>query len=109
MQTLAKFLQRRVRQTDVMGRFADDLVALVLEQLTEEDAHKLLNRLRDEFSALEISGDDGRGLKGTFAAGAAMTGPGLRTLKDWLDLADAALAQALEKGGPGVVMVRPQM
>ncbi len=107
IQGLAKFLQRRVRQTDVMGRFADDLVALVLEQLTEEDARTLLNRLQAEFSTLEHVGDGGQGMRGAFAAGAAMTGPGLKTLKDWLDLADGALREALKGGEPGVVMVRP--
>jgi diguanylate cyclase (GGDEF)-like protein len=107
IQSLAKFLQRRVRQTDVMGRFAEDLVALVLEHLTEEDARMLLNKLQAEFSTLEHSVDPGRGVRGAFAAGAAMAGPGIKTLKDWLDLADDALKEALEAGGPGVVMVRP--
>lgn len=106
LMNLAKYLRRRVRQTDVMGRLSDELVALVLEQLTTEDTVRLLTRLQNEFSDLEHPGDGGQPLKGTFAAGAAMAGPELKTLKDWLDRADAALRRAGKGTEPVVVTAR---
>ncbi len=96
---LAKFLQRKIRQTDVMGRYGDQELAVVLEHLSETDALRLIQRLQQEFQSIEhpLGGD--RNLRATFSAGIAMTGPDMKTLKDWLDRAGAALQDAIRQGG----------
>ena len=104
LQGLARFLQRRVRQTDVMGRFADDSIAVVLEQITEADAVKLMRKIVQEFAALEHPMDVDRSVRGTVSIGLAMTAPGLKTLKEWLDQAHSALQAAVHQGGNRVVL-----
>jgi diguanylate cyclase (GGDEF)-like protein len=99
IQGLAKFLQRKIRQTDIMGRYGENLVAVVLEQLTEEDAVRLMLRLQKEFSELEHPLGQGRCVKGTFSAGIAMAAPMFKTLKDWIDAASDALKMCKRFGG----------
>ena len=99
IQGLAKFVQRTVRQTDIMGRYGENLVALVLEQLTEKDASRLLLRLQREFAELDHPVGQGRFVRGTFSAGIAMSAPMFKTLKDWIDAASDALKMAKRFGG----------
>ena len=99
IQGLAKFVQRSVRQTDIMGRYGENLVALVLEQLTEQDAARLMLRLQREFAELDHPVGQGRFIRGTFSTGIAMSAPMFKTLKDWIDAASDALKVSKRFGG----------
>lgn len=106
LQGLARYLQRKVRQTDIMGRYGENLVAVVLEHLTPGDAVKLLERLLWEYSQIEWPVEELR-LRTTFTAGAAMAHPSMKTLKAWLDAAAAALETAKKQGGGRVALAPP--
>lgn len=99
IQGLAKFVQRRVRQTDIMGRYGDNLIALVLEHLTDTDAVRLMLRLQREFAAMDHSLGTGRSVRGTFSVGVAMAAPMFKTLKDWIEAASEALKHSRRFGG----------
>ena len=99
LQELAKFLQRKIRQTDVMGRYGEQQLGLVLEHLTAEDALLLMRRVQQEFATIEHSVGQGRILRGTFSTGIAMVGPDIKTLKVWLERASSALHLSLTRGG----------
>lgn len=96
---LGKFLQRKVRQTDIMGRYGDQQLAVVLEHLEPLDALRLIRRLQQEFATMDHSLGQGQTTKGTFSAGIAMVSPEVKTLKEWLDRAGSALHEALSHGG----------
>lgn len=106
LQGLARYLQRKVRQTDIMGRYGENLLALVLEHLTPGDAVKLLERLLMEYSQIEWPVEELK-LRTTFTAGAAMAHPSMKTLKAWLDAASTALATARKQGGGRVALAPP--
>jgi len=106
LQGLARYLQRKVRQTDIMGRYGENLLAIVLEHLTPGDAVKLLERLLWEYSQIEWPVEELK-LRTTFTAGAAMAHPSMKTLKAWLDAASLALETARKQGGGRVALAPP--
>jgi diguanylate cyclase (GGDEF)-like protein len=106
LQGLAKYLQRKVRQTDIMGRYGEQSLALVLESLSPSDAVRLLDRLQAEFSQLDWPVETDRKVRASFSAGAAMAGPAMKTLKAWLDAAAGALKTARLQGG-GRIAIAP--
>ncbi|MEW5764510.1 MAG: response regulator [Acidobacteriota bacterium] len=107
IQGLAKYLQRKVRQTDVMGRYGDQCLALVLEHLSPTDAVRLLDRLQTEFSQMDWPVETDRRVRASFSAGAAMASPSMKTLKAWLDAASGALKSARLQGGGRVALAPP--
>jgi len=101
---LGKFLQRKVRQTDIMGRYGEQQLAVVLEHLAPLDALRLIRRLQQEFATLDQPLDQGQTIKGTFSAGIAMVSPEVKTLKEWLDRAGSVLHEAYTRGGNQTVL-----
>ena len=104
LQALAQFLQRKLRQTDVMGRYGDHQLAVVLEHLEPRDAVVLMRRLQNEFASQEISIGPGKTYHATFSTGIAMTKPEVKTLKDWIEQSYSALRDAVGRGGNQTAM-----
>ena len=57
--SLAALLRRRVRQSDLLGRLGGDEFAAAVENIGEKQAVALLERLKDEFSAMDQVASDG--------------------------------------------------
>lgn len=93
---LGTFLRRKLRHSDLVGRYGGEEFALLLEEATVEDGVKLLERLLAEFSAME-HGPAGRV---AFSAGVA---PLMSSFDVSFRRADAALYEAKRSGRGRVI------
>jgi diguanylate cyclase (GGDEF)-like protein len=95
--SLARLLRRRLRQSDVVGRLGGDEFAAIIENIGEKQAVRLLERMREEFAALDQVCPDGSHFRATFSAGVAILEPGMDA-NAWRKRADATLYAAKSKG-----------
>jgi diguanylate cyclase (GGDEF)-like protein len=102
---LAGLLRARLRQADVVGRYGGEEFAVVLEDLTAEEAARLVERLRADFAGIEHRSREGASFRVTFSAGLAGLEDG-ESVSAWVDAADRALYAAKE-GGRNRVVVAP--
>ena len=93
---LAGFLRSRLRQSDAIGRLGGEEFGVLLEDLTAEDAVRLVERLLADFGRMEHRTPDGDTIRVSFSAGIAMSG--MATWALWLAAADAALYRAKSAG-----------
>ena len=99
---LSALLRRRLRQTDTIGRYGGEEFGILLEDLEEDDAVRLVDRLREEFAGLEHRGPDRSPFHATFSAGVAMLDADA-DLDQWRKAADEALYAAKAAGRNQVV------
>jgi len=104
LQALAALLRRRLRQSDVLGRYGGEEFAAVLADLDPQDAHALIDRLREEFARVRHEAGDGTSFTVTFSAGVAAL-PGSGKVGDWCERADRCLYEAKLAGRNRVVAV----
>ena len=109
VQGLARFIQRKIRQTDITGLYGEGQIAVVLEHLSDRDAARLIRRLQEEFASLDHSVAPGRSIRATFSAGVAMAAHQFKTLKDWIDAAAGALGLARQFGTGRTVLAGQQI
>ena len=102
---LAGLLRARLRQADVVGRYGGEEFAVVLEDLTAEEATRLVERLRADFAGIEHRSREGTAFRVTFSAGLASVQDG-DSVSAWVHAADRALYAAKE-GGRNRVVVAP--
>ncbi|HEX5854135.1 MAG TPA: diguanylate cyclase, partial [Thermoanaerobaculia bacterium] len=95
--SLAGLLRRRLRQSDHLGRLGGDEFAAIIDNIGENQAVRLLERVREEFFALDQVATDGSRFHATFSAGVAVLEPGLDAGR-WRERADAALYAAKSRG-----------
>jgi diguanylate cyclase (GGDEF)-like protein len=95
--SLAGLLRRRIRQSDHLGRLGGDEFAAVIENIGENQAVRLLERMREEFSLLDQIATDGSRFHATFSAGIAVLEPNMDAGL-WRERADAALYAAKSRG-----------
>jgi diguanylate cyclase (GGDEF)-like protein len=100
---LAGLLRARLRQADVVGRYGGEEFAVVLEDLTGEEAARLVERLRADFAAIEHRSREGTAFRVTLSAGVAVLEKG-ESLSSWVNAADRALYAAKEGGRDRIVM-----
>ncbi|MGC8724072.1 MAG: response regulator [Acidobacteriota bacterium] len=103
---LAGLLRQRLRQSDVIGRYGGEEFALILEDLTGEEALRLVRRLLGEFSATAVSIPGGGSVRASFSAGLALLAPSLAGVDAWIEAADEALYAAKVQGRQRVVLVK---
>lgn len=101
---LATLLRRRLRQSDVTGRYGGEEFGAILEELTADQARRLVERLLDEFATTSHTIPDGTALHVTFSAGIAMFDRSRPEPAAWIAAADAALYEA-KRGGRNRVVV----
>jgi len=104
---LAGLLRARLRQADVVGRYGGEEFAVVLEDLTAEDAARLVERLRADFAAIEHRSREGAAFRVSFSAGLAALQDG-ESVSAWVHAADRALYAAKEAGRNRVVVAPPR-
>jgi diguanylate cyclase (GGDEF)-like protein len=95
--SLGALLRRRVRGSDLVGRLGGEEFAVILEDLTEEEAERLMNRLLEEFSVVLHNGADRSVFHVTFSAGVSGFLPGM-SVDTWRQSADDALHAAKSAG-----------
>ena len=95
--SLAGLLRRRLRQSDVLGRIGGDEFAAIIENITETQAVRLLERVREEFAGLDQVCPDGSRFRATFSAGVAILETGM-DVNVWRRRADEMLYLAKSKG-----------
>lgn len=94
--SFSSLLRRRLRQSDTLGRYGGDEFAVLLEDLPQKDAVRLVGRLLAEFAAQEHP-VGGSSVRATFSAGVAMLERGMG-LEGWRQSADQALYVAKAAG-----------
>ena len=55
LQTLARLLRKRLRKTDILGRYGGEEFAIILPDTPKQGAHKILDILRQEFQEIKHS------------------------------------------------------
>lgn len=100
--SLAGMLRQRLRQSDVIGRYGGDEFAVIVTDLSQHDAERLIVRLLEEFSSVEHQTPDGTVFRATFSAGVAMLEMAMPGLKEWIQEAGQAL-QVAKAAGPGQI------
>jgi diguanylate cyclase (GGDEF)-like protein len=103
---LGALLRRRLRGTDLLGRLGGDEFAVILEDLTEEEAERLMNRLLEEFSVMPHGGAGQPVFHVTFSAGVARFFKGM-SVEVWRKAADDALYAAKSAGRHRVARAKP--
>ncbi len=97
LSSLAGLLRRRLRQSDHVGRLGGDEFAAIIENIGENQAVRLLERIREEFASLDQAAADGSVFHATFSAGVAVLDPSMDAGL-WRERADAALYDAKSRG-----------
>lgn len=91
---LAALLRRRLRRSDVVGRLGGEEFAIALPRTSPEQAMQLMDRLREEFSAIEFDSGETQ-FHATFSGGMATVG---RNVAEFMKAADVALYAAKRDG-----------
>lgn len=99
---LARILQQRLRNSDVVGRYGGEEFAVILQGMAVEQAFVLVDELRQDFSQVVFHSDQGD-FKCTFSAGIACY-PAHRRLDALRAASDKALYEAKRAGRNRVVV-----
>ena len=96
--TLAALLRRRLRQSDIIGRYGGEEFSVVLQDIASPEGVRLLSRILDEFAAIPHHAPGGTTFQTTFSAGVATLDLGHMDVRQWIAAADAALYAAKAAG-----------
>jgi diguanylate cyclase (GGDEF)-like protein len=114
--SLSTLLRRHLRRSDVVGRYGGEEFGILLDQVTEADAVRLLTRLSHEFATVGHRAPTGATFRATFSAGIAQFDFRSMDLERWIQAADAALYGAKRAGrnrvmthGEWLAALRPGM
>lgn len=95
---LASFLGAHVRVSDPVSRYGGEEFAMFVEDVTEEEAMRLAERLRDEFASISHTTPDGSQVHCSFSAGVAISVRRSGSLHAAMIAADEALYRAKAEG-----------
>ena len=102
LKSLSRILQERLRRTDIIGRYGGEEFGVILLNTTPDNAHRILEEIRDNFSHIRHQSEDDEFFV-TFSCGIACF-PGLENANDLTGAADKALYQAKESGRNQIVL-----
>ena len=102
IRNLALFLSQRLRKTDFIGRYGGEEFAIVLPNVSLEDAETILNEIRNNFSHLLHGGL--AAISSTFSCGIALYQE--QSSNELIELADQAMYLA-KRDGRNCVKVSP--
>jgi diguanylate cyclase (GGDEF)-like protein len=91
---LSMLLRRRLRQSDIIGRYAGDEFAIIAEGLDENEAQLLSSRLVADFAAIQHSTLSHAGFYATCSSGIAILDAKTMTVETWVKSAFRALQEA---------------
>lgn len=95
--SLSNLLRRRMRRSDLVGRYGGEEFVIIVEDLAEAELTALAERLLSEFAAINQFSEKGS-FQVTFSGGIAMFDSAKMELKDWIKTADEALLHAKQTG-----------
>ncbi|HXP97788.1 MAG TPA: diguanylate cyclase, partial [Telmatospirillum sp.] len=96
LKALARMLEQRLRNSDVVGRYGGEEFAIVLQGVTVGEATAILDQILRDFSALTFA-VDGAEFSCSFSAGIAGF-PDIQAADDLVKAADEALYSAKRDG-----------
>ncbi len=102
LKSLAYLLQKRLRKTDVLGRYGGEEFGILLTNTTKDDAGKVMDEIRKRFSRIKQSSDISEFFV-TFSCGIASF-PENSKAETLIASADNALYKAKESGRNCVVI-----
>lgn len=95
---LSLLLRKRLRQSDIIGRYGGDEFGIIAEGLDEREAVSLASRLISDFASIQHSTLSHSGFYATSSAGVAMLDARSMDLEKWLAAAQKALQSAKTAG-----------
>jgi diguanylate cyclase (GGDEF)-like protein len=95
---LSLLLRKRLRQSDIIGRYGGDEFGIIAEGLQSVEALALASRLLADFAATSHATPLHAGFYATCSAGIAILDPKTMDVEKWMASAFAALAAAKEAG-----------
>ena len=95
---LGAFLYANVRASDSVCRYGGEEFTLLIDNVSQDDALRLVDRLRDEFASMTQLAPDGKTVCVSFSAGVASMPPMIAGIAVALASADAALYRAKAAG-----------
>ncbi|MBK8223200.1 MAG: response regulator [Candidatus Obscuribacter sp.] len=95
---LSLLLRRRLRQSDIIGRYAGDELGIIADGLDEAEALHLAGRLLADFAAIQHSTLSHSGFYATCSAGISILDAKNMTVESWLGSGYKALQQAKNAG-----------
>ncbi|MBK7839521.1 MAG: diguanylate cyclase [Candidatus Obscuribacter sp.] len=95
---LSLLLRRRLRQSDIIGRYAGDEFGIIAEGLDETEAMALSGRLLADFASIQHSTLSHSGFYATCSAGISILDAKTMTVESWISSAFKALQQAKNAG-----------
>ena len=101
--SVAGFLRRRIRQSDLKSRFGGQVFAIVIDDIGKPEAVSLLSRLLDEFAQIPQHAPDGSMFYATFSAGVAVLEARTMDFELWYQAAKDALLNAKKSGRRAVL------
>ncbi|PWT90815.1 MAG: hypothetical protein C5B54_06455 [Acidobacteria bacterium] len=101
--SLSAFLRRRIRQSDIKARYGGEEFAIIIDDIREEEALRLISRLLEEFSNIEHHAADSSAFHISFSAGIAMLDARTMDFELWKDTAKEALQRAKAAGRRSVL------
>ncbi len=105
--SLAALLRRRLRQSDTLGRLGGEEFAVILDDLNQDEALRLVSRLLEEFRRAEHRAEESS-FHVSFSAGLAMLDPWM-DLEWWRRTAADALLAAKAQGRARVILAPPSV
>ncbi len=106
LKTLARLLQQRLRQTDVIGRYGGEEFAVIMPDADTVQAKHVLEEIRSTFGQIrQQAGSEGFAV--TFSAGVAAY-PDYGEASSLNDAADRALYQAKQNGRNQIILAQKQ-
>ncbi len=104
LKSLARLLQERLRRTDIIGRYGGEEFAVVLLNTTMENAGRIIDTIRENFSRIKQRSETGEEFFVTFSCGISSF-PGVRDPSELTAAADRALYEAKELGRNRVILM----
>jgi diguanylate cyclase (GGDEF)-like protein len=100
---LSSLLRRHLRRSDPIGRYGGEEFAILLDNVHEDDAVRLMTRLAREFGQIDHQAPNGAVFQTTFSAGVARLDTPQMDLDRWFNASDGALYAAKKAGRNRVI------